>query len=151
MQRATVGRILISIVALETGLGSTIADFNTSHVFNAAWNEHSRFHAAVGVFVSIGLMILALVCAWRRRGDERFNLQMSAWLAALFMGSFIPSGFLPGSGYEEPGLPRPLVLGLMAPQLLMALVSMLLVALGYWLARPPVDPTRTTSPASAIR
>lgn len=139
MTRATLGRILISIVALETGLGSTIADFNASHVFNAAWNPHSRFHAAVGVFVSVGLMILSLVCAWRRRGDVRFNLQLSAWLAALFMGSFIPSGLLPGSGYEEPGLPRPMVFGVMAPQLLMAIVSMVIVVIGYWLARPPRD------------
>ena len=141
---------MISAVAIETGLGSFIADFGSTHVFNPSWNPHSRFHAAVGVFVSAGLMVLSLVCAWRRSGDARFNLQMAAWLAALFMGSFIPAGFLPGSGYDEPGLPRPVVLGLMAPQLFMAIISMIVVLAGYLLARPAsaaTPPRASTSPS----
>src|SRR3954453_17336405 len=105
MNRATLGRLLISAVALETGLGSFIADFSSTHVFNPHWNPHSRFHAAVGVFVSAGLMVLSLVCVWRKTGDAGFHLTMSAWLAALFMGSFIPAGALPAAGFEEPGLP----------------------------------------------
>jgi hypothetical protein len=136
MTRSTLGRLFISAVAIETGAGSFIADFGSTHVFNPHWNPHSRFHAAVGVFVSAGLMVLSLVCTWRRSGDARFNLQMAAWLAALFMGSFIPAGALPGSGYEEPGLPRPMVFGVMAPQLFMAILSVVLVLIGYLLARP---------------
>jgi hypothetical protein len=147
MNRATIGRLLISAVALETGIGSFIADFASSHVFNPNWNPHSRFHAAVGVFVSAGLMVLSLHCAWRRAGDVGFNLRMSAWLAALFMGSFIPAGIVPGAGYEEPGLPRPMVFGVLAPQLLMAIVSVLLVLVGYWLARPSAT-TPAPSPGS---
>lgn len=137
---------MISVVALETGIGSFIADFAPTHVFNPDWNPHSRFHAAVGVFVSAGLMVLSLVCVWRRAGDTRFNLQMSAWLAALFMGSFIPAGLVPGAGFDEPGVPRPMVFGFLAPQLLMAIVSMVLVLTGYLLARPD-----TASPARADR
>ena len=131
---------MISAVALETGLGSIIADFGPTHVFNDAWTSHARFHAAVGVIVSVGLMVLSLVCTWRRSGDERFNLQMAAWLAALFLGSFIPAGALPGSAYDEPGVPRLMVLGVMAPQLLMAIVSVVLVLIGYLLARPRSNP-----------
>jgi hypothetical protein len=143
MKRHLVGKLLISLVAVETGLGSLIADFNESHVFNAAWNEHARFHGAVGVFVSAALMVLSLVCLWRRAGDQRFQLAMGAWLAAIFMGSFIPSGMLPGAGYEEPGHPRPMLFGVLAPQLIMAIISMGLVVAGYLLARPgspPADP-----------
>jgi len=141
---------LLSAIAIETGVGSFIADFSSTHVFNPHWNPHSRFHAAVGVLVSAGLMVLSLVCTWRRSGDVRFNVQMGACLAALFMGSFIPAGALPGSGYEEPGLPRPMLFGVMAPQLFMAIVSMIVVLAGYLLARPgPATPAPQVPPSPA--
>ncbi len=136
MIRPLIGRILISLIAIETGAGAFFFDFNRSHVFNPFWLPHARFHAAMGVFMGAGLALLALWYCWRRAGDERTNLQVAAWMAALYFLSFYPAALVPGAGLSEPGNEVPLVLGLVAPQLIEGTISVLLCALGYWLARP---------------
>jgi hypothetical protein len=59
-RRALLGRFLISLVAVQTGVGSFFFDFNDSHVFNPHWSPHARFHGAMGVFLGAGMSALSL-------------------------------------------------------------------------------------------
>jgi len=41
------GKILLGFCATVMALGSLIAEFSSSHVFNRRWDAHARFHCAV--------------------------------------------------------------------------------------------------------
>jgi hypothetical protein len=38
------GRILLTLVALVTGLGGYVMDWNETHVYNPHWTPHAKFH-----------------------------------------------------------------------------------------------------------
>jgi hypothetical protein len=139
-RRALAGRTLISLIAVQTGVGSFFFDFTDSHVFNDHWSPHARFHGAMGVFLGAGMSLLSLWYTWRKAGDARTNLQVGAWFAALYFMSFFPSALVPGAGFSDPDHPVPMVGGL-SPQAIEGGISLALVVLGYALARASTAPS----------
>lgn len=72
------GRIVLS-VPLALGIIAFVAfRWNTTHVFNAKWHPHARFHA-----VQLGLFFIALsgIGFWLIWGSA-IGLPTAAWLAA---------------------------------------------------------------------
>ena len=136
MTRATVGRLLLTLVAVQLAVGALFFDFNASHQFNPLWPAHARFHCAMTIFLGEMLAVLALAYTWRRAGDERTNLGVAAWMASLYFLSFFPSGLVPGAGYSEPGNEVPLAFGLLPPQVIEGGLSVVLAFVGRWLALP---------------
>jgi hypothetical protein len=37
-------RILVSLVSIETLIGSNLAGWNHTHIFSEMWSPHARFH-----------------------------------------------------------------------------------------------------------
>jgi hypothetical protein len=136
-RRALVGRVLITLVALQTAVGGFVFDWNGSHVFNDRWSPHARFHGAMCVFLGLGMALLSLWYTWRKAGDERTNLQVGAWFASLLYLSFYPASFVPGARPSDPDHPVPLVLGALSPQAIEGAVSIVVAVAGYLLARSP--------------
>jgi hypothetical protein len=60
-------RILVSLVSIETLIGSNLADWNHTHIFSEMWSPHARFHGAWFVFAVSLLSFLSLGLLWPRR------------------------------------------------------------------------------------
>jgi len=56
--------ILISLVALATGLGPMRADFNATHATNPLWTPHARFHVVWQVLCQSGISLFILYLVW---------------------------------------------------------------------------------------
>lgn len=125
MSRQTIGRVLVSLAAVFTALGTVVADMSPTHVFNPAWVPHARFHGAQLVTIAILLAAIALWLLWWPAPAPAHRLRLAALLAALFWIAFFPAMAVPGTMLLYP----PAEIGI-------ALGNLVVIGLGYWLARP---------------
>jgi hypothetical protein len=56
--------ILITLVALATGLAPMKADFNATHATNPLWPPHARFHVVWQVLCQSGVSLFILYLVW---------------------------------------------------------------------------------------
>jgi hypothetical protein len=56
--------ILITLVALATGLAPMKADFNATHATNPLWTPHARFHVVWQVLCQSGVSLFILYLVW---------------------------------------------------------------------------------------
>ena len=56
--------ILITLVALATGLAPMRADFNATHATNPLWTPHARFHVVWQVLCQFGVSLFILYLVW---------------------------------------------------------------------------------------
>jgi len=57
-------KVLITLVALATGLAPMRADFNATHATNPLWPPHARFHVVWQVLCQTGVSGFILYLAW---------------------------------------------------------------------------------------
>ncbi len=132
-----ISRLVLSGAAVGTMIGTGRADLNRTHVFNAAWPPHARFHGAAGWATVAGLQVLTLWLLWRpgQRWTERdLAVKTAALLPTIAWLPFFPALATPGTAVEdEPGhLPRVAGVPLnLVPAALIPAIS----ALGYALHR----------------
>jgi hypothetical protein len=62
-------RLLITGAAIGTVVGTGRAALNRTHVFNAAWPPHARFHAAAGWGTVVSAQLVSLWLVWRPNRD----------------------------------------------------------------------------------
>ena len=96
---------LISFVALFTAVSPFLADFNASHVYNAAWPGHARFHN--GQTMTTGLLcgLLALYFLWgKATGPALENLKVACLFAAFYWLAMAPAILYPGTTFSDPEL-----------------------------------------------
>lgn len=65
------GRILLSIVAAVTSVGTYIADWNETHIYNSTWPPHAKFHNAQTMSMGAALGLTTLYYVWRPVPDPR--------------------------------------------------------------------------------
>ena len=53
-------KILVTLVAVATGLGPMRADFNATHATNPLWTPHARFHVVWQVLCQAGIALFVL-------------------------------------------------------------------------------------------
>ena len=56
--------VLITLVALATGLAPMKADFNATHATNPLWTPHARFHVVWQVLCQSGVSVFILYLVW---------------------------------------------------------------------------------------
>lgn len=61
----TAGRLLLTLVGLETSIGPYAADWSASHVLNPRWPPHARFHNGQTMSLGLCLGLLTTYFAWR--------------------------------------------------------------------------------------
>jgi hypothetical protein len=57
-------KILVTLVAVATGLGPMRADFNATHATNPLWTPHARFHVVWQVLCQAGIALFVLYLVW---------------------------------------------------------------------------------------
>ena len=140
MNRTKAGKAILTFVIAVFPVINVLADWNQTHLFNPAWHPHARFHAAVMSFIVWGVAAIALWLLWRRSTEPELGNKAAALLALTLWTPFLYADHLvPGSSqlvnYPEP-VPVPQVAGItLYPQVVLALISVVLIAAGYNLTR----------------
>ncbi|KAF8184062.1 hypothetical protein K438DRAFT_1124072 [Mycena galopus ATCC 62051] len=153
---ATLGKALITLVALITSTGCFVADWNESHIYNPTWPPHAKFHngqtmtmgALLGVatlwylYAPLKLPIPTVsekgsngIWATVRRDAELANLRTAVLLGALYWVTQASGYLYPGSaGFDAvPGIDGQGQDNLVQAKLDMVLLTIL--GLGWWLER----------------
>ena len=138
--RWSIGKLLISLVALFTAISPYLADWNETHIYNPLWLPHAKFHNAQTMVLGAFLGVLAIYCLWfRRKISERQKLNEGAVLASLYWLAQLPAYFFPGTALTDPGINHvqmPVIFGVEFNQLTMDIVVIFpLLILGYCLER----------------
>lgn len=100
-------RLILTGAAVGTIIGTSLADLNRSHVFNAAWPPHARFHGVAGWGTVTSTQLLALWLLWqaKERDNERgLAIKVAALLPVAAWAPFFLAVLTPGTAVEdEPG------------------------------------------------
>jgi hypothetical protein len=136
--RWTIGRLLISLVAVFTAVSPYLADWNVTHIYNPAWTPHAKFHNAQTMVLGAILGLLSVYCLWFRKGiTEKQKLNEATVLASLYWLAQLPATFFPGTALTDPGInsiKMPIILGIEFNQLALDIIIIFpLIALGYYL------------------
>jgi uncharacterized protein DUF6640 len=81
-------QILLTLVAIQTGLIPLFADLNPSHVFHEGWLPHARFHTAWALGVGAGFALYVLVLIWAPAKDPATRLRYASAPGSIFLGAF---------------------------------------------------------------
>lgn len=146
MLKQKIGRVLLSVVLVSTAVVSVAVDWNASHIFNPDWTPHAKFHDVVMLHLLSGVCLLGLWLLWRRSPEPEIGARVAALIPIIFWGAFfyttilVPGTSLSASPEETP----PQILGIPAyPNVVVAIISVILAVLGYWLYRTGTS-SRTT-------
>lgn len=134
--RWSIGKLLISLIALFTAVSPYLADWNETHIYNPLWLAHAKFHNAQTMVLGALLGLLALFCLWlRRETSDKQKLNEGAVLAALYWLAQLPAAFFPGIALSDPGgVKMPVILGIEFNQLTLNITVIFpLLLLGYYL------------------
>lgn len=136
--RWSIGKLLISLVAIFTAVSPYLADWNETHIYNPLWLPHAKFHNAQTMVLGAFLGLLAIYCLWVRRAvSEKQKLNEATVLASLYWLAQLPATLFPGTALIDPGINHvnmPVVFGIELNQVIMVVVVLFpLLILGYYL------------------
>jgi hypothetical protein len=139
VNKALIGRVILSLVAVFTAVMPYLADWNATHIFNPRWTPHAKFHNAQTMAFAAVLGVLALVYIWRhsKTGDDRSNIVVGGIFAGLYWITQGLAHFYPDVAYMDPEFVTKAamhpILGL-TPQGIIDVVVLLITASGVALA-----------------
>ena len=137
MTRDLGGRPLLSGIAIFLAVGSFLADWNATHLFNANWPPHAKFHTAHTLAIGTFLALATLFFTWRRSGDRPTNTLVAVLLAGAYFWTQGAAAFFPNVAWTDPEFLKPgqSLTQFPPPQLVMDAVVTALVLLSAWLLR----------------
>jgi hypothetical protein len=138
MQRNRLGKFVLSFVLVVGAIVSTAVDWNTTHLFNPAWHPHARFHDALFLLFLDATTLVMLWLLWRQSTEPAVGRKAAAlYSAALWTPFFYIEAFIPGTSLlASADVPVLRVAGMaLAPNLIIAIVMLVLTLAGYWLGR----------------
>jgi hypothetical protein len=125
----------VSLAAVIAPVGAFAADWNETHIHNANWPPHAKFHNAQTMVFAVDLAAISLHQLWRRP-YTRTTLRWGTLFAALFWAAQAPAILFPGTAFTDPEFAgqQPRVRGVTVNQLIgqVGLIHPLL-GLGYLL------------------
>ena len=134
----TVGLLLLTDANLFQVIGTYAADWNETHIYNAHWRPHAKFHNAQTMAMAAVLAVASLYFVWRKRGDASTNLLAAAILRAVYWVIQGLANFYPGFAWTDPEFLKPgQTLNEIAPQMILD-PSWGSFSLGWYFARKPV-------------
>ena len=129
------GRGLLTLANLVTAVAPVTADWNDSHIFNARWPSHARFHGVVALTMTSTLAGLNLWSLWSGSTDRRTSRLFAAAVPVSYWAPFFVALAVRGTGVDDPPHPVPRVAGV--PTSLLGAVGTSLTAVAGWLLDRP--------------
>lgn len=143
MKRLTVGKIILSVVAVFGIVTPYLADWNVTHIYNPTWPPHAKFHNAQTMLLGTLLGLLALWFLWRRRTDKA-TLQVAVIFVSLFWVSQAGSILFPGTAFADPGYDsRPTISGFKPNQDMLDAIILAVIYGGYALSKQGLAKQKT--------
>ena len=124
LKKFPLGKVLISLSAAGTLIGSYVADWNETHIHNPTWPPHAKFHNAQTMSMGVALSLATLYHLWKP-GRSRASLDSAAMIASMYGVTQLSARFYPETASVDP--PREDTW----PQLKYTLPSLGMVLLGY--------------------
>ncbi len=128
MKKISIGKILITIVALWSAFGSYIFDWNITHIYNPNWPPHAKFHNAQTMLLGTFIGLLSLWIIWVQKIDTLYKLRMASILAGLYWISQSGSILFPGTALVDPEFSYP---GQPPAQLIVDVVMLVMLLTGF--------------------
>jgi hypothetical protein len=130
----SIGRSLLSLVAVTTAVGGFIADWDHTHVFNPRWPPHAKFHngqtMSTGLLLGASALYYLMRPAWTTsHSAARDSLHLVVWLLSLNWVAQLSAVLYPGA------LPLDPEFGEGFPQAYICTVLFALIGTGYTLER----------------
>jgi hypothetical protein len=130
----SVGRALLTLVAITTGVGGYIADWNDTHVYNPRWPPHAKFHNGQTMSTGVLLGMSALYYLYRPMSSSsgaavQDSLHLVVWFLSLNWIAQLSAILYPGSLAMDPEF------GDEFPQLYICAVLFGIIGTGYALER----------------
>jgi tryptophan-rich sensory protein len=138
MNQAILGKCLLTFVLIGGSAMSFILDWSSNHLLNPLWNPHSRYHAAILLFLFAGVAGVATWLLWRPTTEPDMALTAASLLSLSYWTPFfyVPL-LLPQASYWA-GIPghEPRFSGVIIyPNLIVVAVFVILTAVGWSLGR----------------
>ncbi len=84
MRMPLISRWLFTLAAIGLTLGAHIADISPSHIFDARWPPHAKFHTGQTLSMSILLSLLTIFFAWRKTTDQKSAVLATVGFSAAY-------------------------------------------------------------------
>ena len=126
-------RWIVSLVAVVTGGAAYLADWNVTHIFNAHWPPHAKFHNAQTMLLGTALGALSLYLLWAKVDERRYPFGLAVTVASFYWLTQIGSLLFPGTALIDPEFAAsvPRVAGVAVNQLVIDAVLLTLLAGAY--------------------
>jgi hypothetical protein len=130
LQVCAASRWLIGAGALFTAIAPLVADFNASHLENAAWPAHARYHGLLLACVMVGIGAVAITMIWRPfpAAERRLRVALATGLPAMLWLAFALVLVVPGASSWPDGAARLLPI---APNVIIGQVLVLLELIAW--------------------
>lgn len=130
MKSLSIGKVLITLVAIWSAFGSYIFDWNKTHIYNPNWPPHAKFHNAQTMLLGTVIGLLALWIIWYDKINTLYKLRMAAILASFYWITQVGATTFPGTALVDPEFSHP---GQLPAQLIVDIVMLTMLAIGYYL------------------
>ncbi len=131
-------RLIFILLAILLPLGSHLADYNETHIFNPHWPPHAKFHGGQTLMFSWLLGICSVFFALRKTSDRVVSVWAAALFASVYWFAQIGAILYPGTAVFDPDTITPFSLMMGIPgQVYAEFVFLGFAALATWLAIKP--------------
>ena len=138
MLKGNYGRIILTVVLVNTAVVSIYVDWNETHLFNPQWTGHAKFHDAAMLHLLAGVCAVGLWLMWRRSPEPEIGVRVAALIPIIFWAAFwYTTTLLPETSLratESEAIPTFAGLTLY-PNFILATINNALAALGYFVYR----------------
>ncbi len=141
MSRTKVGKAILTFAIAAFAAIGVGADWNKTHLFNPSWHPHARYHGVAMLLIVCCVSAIAIWLLWRRSIEPELGIKVAALISLTLWTPFLYAIYLvPGSslwvGDPATPAPYPQVNGItLYPQVVLAVVFLMLTAGGYGLTR----------------
>lgn len=100
-----VGKVLISLSAVWTGVGPFLFDWNETHIYNPSWPPHAKFHNGQTMSMGAGLAAATLLQLWppfRNNAQARAALDGASVSAVMYWLTQASALAYPGAKAVDP-------------------------------------------------
>lgn len=126
------GRALFIVANLFYSVGSFIADYSVTHVFNPRWMPHAKFHNGQTMSLSVMLASLSIALLFLPTDSPRHrkqNLLLAATVGSLYCAAAMCASLFPGTAWSDPEFET----SVPAAQAYIFGIQLVAVWVAYWL------------------